>query len=309
MEINTFQQLPTAQVAQLLQAAGSKVCAFLLNGTTRWTLMEHPGLTREQFADVYLAAIPQRAIAIYQLIFAHGFETLITPSLDMPITERGERYLCMAAQGLAQLATHPAFLEFYANQQVRVRFYGDYRQHFHGTPYAYLSELFDEVMAKTAHHQRHRFFFGLLAQEPFSTVAALAVSAYQAEGVIPDQQALITHYYGEPVAPVDLCIGFGKLDGFHIPLLTTGKEHLYFTVSPSAYLDQTQLRAILYDHLYARPKADLDYFALSAERWGAIQQFYQANRGRTLGIGCREETGVWLPAPQVNLPSALSAVN
>jgi hypothetical protein len=209
----------------------------------------------------------------------------------------------MAAKGLAQLATHPAFLDFYATHQVRIRFYGDYQRHFRGTPYAYLSELFDAVMDKTRQHERHRFFFGLLAHDPLPTVAALAVQAYQKTGAVPDQSSLITGYYGEYIEPVDLCIGFGKFDGFHIPLLTTGKEHLYFTVSPSAYLDQPQLRAILYDHLYARPKAGVDYFSLPAERWCAIKQFYQANRGRTLGIGCRAPSGMWLPSPQVNLPT------
>ena len=40
--------------------------------------------------------------------------------------------------GMSLLATHPAFLEFYKTNGIRVHFYGDYRKQLDETPYAYI---------------------------------------------------------------------------------------------------------------------------------------------------------------------------
>ncbi len=107
-------------------------------------------------------------------------------------------------------------------------------------------------------------------------------------------------YYGEYVGPVDLFIGFDMLSAFDMPLVATGTEDLYFTVSPSLYLTQRQLRDILYDHLYAR-RGEPDYSDMSAREWDLMGDFYQANMERTLGVGM-ERGGVWYPLPQARLP-------
>ena len=62
--------------------------------------------------------------------------------------------------------------------------------------------------------------------------------------------------------PVELFIGFDKFTVFDMPLLTTGEEDLYFSVSPSPYMTIRQLRAILYDHLYVRRTPEPDYTTL-----------------------------------------------
>ena len=155
-----------------------------------------------------------------------------------------------------------------------------------------------------------------------TTVAGLAVRYYLEHGRVPDRRALVEMYYGEVVGPVDFFIGFGKLRAFDMPLVATGREDLYFTISPSLYLTQRQLRRILYDHLWARTrtKADLQpdevnaavdsrpgvqtgqTGELSADDLASMKRFYKANLGRTLGVGTRHQSGRWHPLPQVEAP-------
>ncbi len=304
MELETFQSLPVEEVARLVREAGPKACVFPTNGTRRWFMLEHSPAPMEDFVQAYLDVAGRRHIELYRLLFDHGLDMLLTPVFGLYHVERGEGYMQIAAEGLARLATHPDFLDFYKAYGVRVRFYGDYRRFFDPTPYAYISDLFDEATAQTLAHDRHRLFFGLFAHDATETVAELAVRYYVEHGRVPDKRALVEMYYGEYVEPVDLFIGFSKFRAFDMPLLTTGTEDLYFTVSPSPYLTERQLRGILYDHLYTR-RGEQDYAAMDADDWAWMKGFYRANLERTLGVGTKHKE-VWYPLPQVKLPTGFT---
>ncbi len=301
MDLQTFQNLPVEQIAQLVREAGTKVCVFPVKGTRRWFAMEYPTPAKEDYAAAYLNAIWGQHMVVYGSVFEHGVETLLTPSFDLPLMERGDVYMRMAAEGLAALTQSPDFLDFYNRHDVRVRFYGDYRTHLAETPYAYLIDLFDGLMARTAAHTRHRLFFGLFVHDATETVAELSVQYYQEQHTAPDKRALIERYYGEYVDPVDIFIGFSKLRAFDMPLLLTGRTDLYFTVSPSLYLTTDQLRGILYDHLYTRRRSSQhSYAALSSEDLEQMREFYHANIGNTIGVGEWHETWqCWTPSPEI----------
>ena len=88
-----------------------------------------------------------------------------------------------------------------------------------------------------------------------------------------------------------------------MPLVATGNEDLYFTIAPSLYLTEKQLRAILYDHLYTRPESETDYSNTTPEAWTFMKDFYRTNQGKTFGIGTRhKQGGFWYPLPQVEFP-------
>ncbi len=113
---------------------------------------------------------------------------------------------------------------------------------------------------------------------------------------------------GEYVEPVDFFIGFDRPAAFDMPLIATGSEDLYFTVSPSPYLDARTLRAILYDHLYARRIDEANYTALSPKDWQTLADFYAMNRRHVLGLGRKHESGnFWYPLPQVELPPHMAS--
>lgn len=304
MDLETFRGLPTEEVARLVRDAGPKVCAFPVNGSRRWFMLEHPPERVEILTSTYLDAMTWRQIELYQLLFDHGLDTLLSPLLGQDLMKRGEDYIHMAAEGLARLVTHPDFLDFYQAYEVRVRFYGGYRKFLGSTPYAYLCDLFDKAMAQTILHNRHRLFFGLFAHDATETVAEIAVRFYQEHGHPPHKCQIVEAYYGEHVEPVSIFIGFSKCRAYFMPLLTTGTEDLYFTVSPSPYLTERQLRDILYDHLYAR-RGGPDYTAMGPGDWGLMREFYWANLENTLGVGTKRG-GVWFPLPQVKLPAAFA---
>ncbi len=303
MEAETFFHLPTEEIAQMVRAAGPQVCGFPINGTRRWFMMEYEPRANDP-EERYVTAMCQSHVALYRMLFNHGIDTILAPVFGPDLLERGGEYTEMAVHGLARLAEHPAFLSFYDRYQVRVGFYGDYRKFLLPTPYAYLCDLFDGITEQTRTHSQHRLLYGVCAHDPVQTVSELSVQHYQASGHAPDKSILIQLYYGMDVSPLSLFIGFDKFCVFDMPLITTGNEDLYFTVSPSLYLTERQLREILYDHLFTRRVEETDYSDLTRDDAELMRRFYHANRGRTLGIGAQQPHGrYWYPLPQVQLPA------
>lgn len=294
-----FYSLPRAQMAQLVQAGGLRVAALPINGTRRWFMLEHPAEGSEfqarfkEYSDITAC----KYIELFKLIFDQGIHTLLTPQFGSELLTRGETYAQMTTQALAYLATHPPFLKFYDDYQVRVRFYGDYRRAFANTPYAYLIDLFDEVTQRTLNYDAHRLFYGVCANDATEALAGLAVHYHNLHSRVPDRRTLVELYYGEYVDPLNLFIGFDKFSMFDTPLLAIGEEDLYFTVAPTLYLTERQLREILYDHLYTRRVPE-------SARWDTLAEFYQLNQHVTLGVG-RQRDGFWFPSTQVTIPKAL----
>jgi len=293
MDIKTFLKLPTEEVAKIVRAHGPKVCVFPINGTRRWFLMENER-SSDDYASAYLPAIIENHIGLYKLFFEHGIETLLTPALGTDLWERGDEYVQMVAEGFAALANHPKFLAFFDQYQVRANFYGDYRKFLSKTNYSHLLETFDAVKEKTAQNDQCKLFFGLFASDATESVAELSVAYYQQHGVIPNKQKIIELYYGEYVQPVNFFVGFDKFSVYDMPLLASGFEDLYFTVSPSAYLSQNQLREILFDHIYSRSVEEPEYLEMSEDAWESMKTFYKVYRETTLGIGVIKD-GIWYP--------------
>lgn len=301
MDIRAFQDLQLSEVARIVRSDGPKVCVFPINGTRRWFMLEHSVTDEEDPAGAYCDVAARRHIELYRLFFDHGVDTLLTPIFGPDLLERGESYAKMAIEGLALLATHDDFVGFYDAYQVRVRFYGDYRRFFESTLYAYLPDLFDAAAAQTSTYDRHRLFFGVCAHDATDSIARLAVQYHSEHGCIPDKRTLVEMYYGEYVEPVDFFVGFDKFCVFDMPLVGTGNEDLYFTIRPSPYLSERQLRHILYDHLYSRRGGDPDYSIMSSDDWSLMKDFYRGNIDRTMGVGIRRGQ-IWYPLPQVELP-------
>lgn len=295
MEIETFLQLPVEEVAQLVKANGPKVCVFPINGTRRWFTLEYGQRRWEDPVQAYMDLASENHIGLYRLFFEHGVETLITPAFGPDLLLRSDEYVRrVGAGGLARLAEHPTFLNFYDEYDVRVHFYGDHRRFLAGTEFEYLSDLFDAATERTKGHQRYRLFFGIFANDATQTIAEYSAHVFEQHGRVPDKRELIEMYYGEYVEPVSFFIGFDRFSVFDMPLLATGDEDLYFTISPSPYMDQSQLRRILFDHIYARRSSVSEYTHLHPEQLQRLQDFYSIHRQHILGTG-RVLDGIWIP--------------
>jgi tuberculosinol/isotuberculosinol synthase len=302
MDIETFQQLSIEEVARLVRATGPKVCGFPINGTRRWFALEHAdevGLGHL----AYIRRAGDRTIEVCRTFFDHGIDTLLIPIFGSAVASRGPDYQPLIEPGLCFFATDPAMLDFYDAYDVRVGLYGDARRQYPGLSRAW--DAFSAIAERTAHHRRHRLFYGACAEDPTETIAQLSLEHYQRHGQLPNKRQIVEAYYGVDVEPLSFCIGFEPMAMFDLPLIASGMEDLYFMVSPSLYLDGYTLRAILYDHLYERRTLD-NYSHFTLTDWAMLDQFYRLNRHHVIGIGKQAEWGGWWsPLPQVILPDAV----
>lgn len=306
MEFEAFQALPTCEVARLVHEKGPRVVVFPINGTRRWFMLEHGNQAESFSMEAYMKITWERQIALYKLFFEHGVKTLLTPIFGPELLNRGRDYAQMIKPGLLWINENKELLEFYHDFKVRVRVYGDTVRYLTGTAYEDALISFEALAARTAENTQHRLFFGVCAHDAAETVAEIGLQFHRQYGRLPNKEEIITIYYGELVEPVDIFIGFDRPSAFDMPLLSTGEEDLYFTVSPSPYLDQYLLRSILYDHLYSRPVSE-QYSELSAESWQILAQFYTKNRHQVLGVGKKSADGsFWYPLPQVLLTEVLT---
>jgi tuberculosinol/isotuberculosinol synthase len=291
----TFVNLPAIEIAKIVQGTGPQTCVFPINGTRRWYLLEHGNETHPNPIEDYIEITGQRHIETFKLFFQHGLDTLITPIFGGEILNRGEDYMDrIAVAGMARLATNTDFLSFYEKYDVRVHFYGDYHQQFTGTPYAHLPDIFDRISKHTAHHQHYRLFYGVFANDATERTAEISIRFFQKNNRLPTRRDLIELYYGEYIEKANIFIGFEKFNVFDYPMLGWGEESLYFTVAPSLYLGDRQLRNILYDYLYLRPVQDPDYAVMPEQDFEAMRQFYAINRETTFGVG-EMRGGIWYP--------------
>ena len=304
MDLQSFLNLPTEEVASIVRASGSKVCVFPINGTRRWFTLEYGD---QEWADpiaAYMDITGKRHIELYKLFFDHGIDTLVTPVIGPEILATRNAYMQkIGVDGLARFATHPDFLSFYEEHCVRARFYGDYRKYLGGTPYESLSATFDGLIDTTRQNNRFRLFFGAFADNlnATQTVAELSVKYFQEHGEVPTREKIIEMYYGEYVGKANIFIGFDRLAVFDYPLINWGEEDLYFMVAPSLYMDEQHLRVILFDHLFTRRTKELEYEDASPEDLQWIKRYYYLNKDIVLGSGTIQH-GIWLLDQEVKLP-------
>ena len=299
-DLSQFLNLPVDEVASLVRAAGPKVAVFPINGTRRWFALEHAAAAQgDDPITAYMDISQSRHIELYRLFFDHGVDTLLTPVFGSELFRRGDDYVRrIGMAGIARLAQHPEFLKFYDDYGVRVRFYGDYRRELAGTDFAPLIDIFDEAARRTRTYERARLFLGVFASDATEAAAALAVAFYREQAKAPTHRELVEMYYGEYVEPASFFIGFDKLSAFDYPLLASGEEDLYFTLAPSPYLTERQLREILFDHLYTRRAEEPDYSELTPDDWAWMKSFYNAHQEHTYGVGALH-SGIWIPSEQL----------
>jgi tuberculosinol/isotuberculosinol synthase len=298
-------------VARLVRADGPKVCVFPINGTRRWFMLEHPEEAAGKALDTYLEIAGEQLVRLYDLFFGHGVDTLLIPVFGPDLMERGDEYMQqVVGQGLQWFTHDQSLWDFCRLREVRVRIYGDARRYLKSSYYVETLNAFEEAIeSHTAEHNRHRLFFGVCAHDPTEQVAEIAIQCFQENNRPPNRREVVEAYYGEYVEPVDFFIGFDRPAAFDMPLVATGSEDLYFTVSPSLYLDAYTLRSILHDHIFTRHVDEVSYEEISPLDWQVLDSFYALNRRSVLGLGHRHSSGhFWFPLPQVKLPDELKVV-
>jgi hypothetical protein len=286
MNLNAFLDAPTAEIAEIVREQGPRVCVLPVNGTRRWFVLEKGVVPDKNNAEELVKATGDELRRLIGVLFDYGVETVISPVYGGELSEeRGREYRRMAIQGL-KLLTQQDFQEFYATKGIRVRFYGDYLRYFEDE--ADLLDSIHRTEISTAGYTRHRLFYGVCGESAVSIITKHAVKV----GHALSHQEAIKAFYGESISLADLFIGFDAPTAFDMPLLDKGGVDLYFTLSPSPYLDRATLRTIVYDWIFIRNDEVLEYQSLNPEEFEYMRNYYQVNRRFVVGLGTYRN-GVW----------------
>lgn len=262
------------------------------NGTRRWYLLRRPD---DPAGHDYIATIIRHQAEQHRLVFAHGVRAIAAPHFGAELLRRGEAYTRTVLGGLLRLGDDPVNREMF-DSGVRIRFYGDYEEVLDTPTYRPMLEACASLSAATASGDGPLLLIGLFADAPYPKLARLSVEFAQEHGRPPGRKELIEAYYGLAVPDLSLYLGFSQPALFDVPLITTGDEDLYATLTPSADLTERQLREILYDHLVTRRMPEDDYEAMSDEALKALAEYNERHKGVTLGIGDVDPlTGIWNP--------------
>ena len=129
-----FLQLPAGDLAALVKASGQKVCVFPVNGTRRWFLLEHAEKIRDDFFEAYMNTSIRNHVELCAMLFDHGIDIILAPVFGRELMNRGDEYTQrVGIDGLVRTATDKNYRKFFEQYNVRVSFYGDYRDVLTGT--------------------------------------------------------------------------------------------------------------------------------------------------------------------------------
>jgi len=275
MELSTFLTIPRTEV----QPVAPRTVVWAAGGTRRYAVLQ--GIA----GDDYYAWALERQLDGAALLLDHGVRTLFMPIIGPPqIREVGhyrERLLPM--QQL--LISKPALLR-YAALNCRVRLLG------HETLPG-LSDIATTLEQATANLQQATIWWVFIEDE-HALVSAMLRAAVAAQA--STWAEAVRAYYGEDLAPVDVFIGFGKLEaGYLLPPLLGEQADLYWAESPSYAMTEADVRRIIWDHRFARQT----WMAEKNQRYAGIVDSplpdYYA-RHDILGIG-QTIHGFWRPQP------------
>lgn len=178
----------------------------------------------------------------------------------------------------------PAMLDFYQEQQWRVRLLGT-------EPLPGLHATAERLYQTDRNGQQHLWWYIVPDQE----TAWQTIFQATKQTAISTRSEAIQTIYGQPIAPAELFISFGKpmLNAHVVPPLLVGELQCYWTQKPGYDLSEAEFRQILYDFAYTRQTWQSD----KTERTKAALEFRQHwKRGPILGLG--QQLGpFWYPQP------------
>jgi hypothetical protein len=292
-----FNQLPAEAVAAL---ATPKVIVYAPGGTSRWFFLKHSqgqiGYSQEQKFEQYARLVLERMVEHAGMMCADGVDTVFLVGFVPGQEARTEDYNRNAARFFHALAD-AQMRRAYDEQDLGVRFRG----------------VWDEVAKKLGREDvlaemkrieeetsdRKKWVVWLTGNDQDvipPSVLPLVVEHYQQHGTLADRATLTEAYYGRSLAKVDIFLGHNKpsVDSMTPPLLSL--SDVYFSVTPSLFMEREQWRSILYDYLYLRRGHFRNYEVVTAEALGELKDFYDQHWGAVMGVGERHEpTQTWRP--------------
>ena len=297
-EVPSLAEFLTWDAEQLRPLLLNKSLIFSPGGSSRWYFLEHGdaqvGYYDKAIFQEYTRLTLNRILEIAHMMFIDGIKTILVFGLPPKQSIRIEAYKQLFGEGIRVLF-NDATKKLYKNYDIAVSFRGPWSLVMQE---AGISELFEasQSLENETLGRNNKLIWSTEDDAIPASVIPFLVDYYAKTGQIPDTASLCNIYYGHSFSHVDIFISNNKpnLQGQIPPLLTVGD--VYFTISPSLYMDKQQWRSILYDHLFARKKTYRKYTAMSPETIDEMRLFYRVNKGATLGVGSfHEASQTWRP--------------
>ena len=296
LSVAEFQQWSTAEIQA---ATRGKSVIFSPGGSSRWYFMEHgdvrQGYLQHDLFQDYANMILQRILEIVHIMMSDGVDAVYVVAITPKIDQRTESYRQFIADGLRAMV-NAAAQDLYEQYQMHVKFCGGWESILEANGIGDVLQSFKQVEKETAQTGRPRLIWCAEDKPLPDRLLPFVRQHLDRHDSLPDRETLAELYYGETGIHTDIFIGNNKpsIEGQIPPLLTLGD--LYFTVSPSLYLDRQSWRSILYDHLFCRRVSYRDYTKITSESMAELRDFYHTNQTSVLGIGMFDDiTQTWRP--------------
>lgn len=277
MEFSEFASLPAPDVAAVVlhHVAHPLGVAIPFNGTRRWYMSTFQKDAAELYTETYLERVFCQMMAVMDMMFADGVQTIYTPIIGRDLAQRGQDYMRFGVQAVAQVVSDAA-RKWYDTRQIEALCYGET---------SLLPRGIQMMLEHLPIHDDalHRLRYGVFADRPLTDIIAHTLRLQHTGNKPPTAEQVIKSYYGGAATPVSMWIGSDQPTIFDVPLVVHGNTALYFLQFPTLYLDQPSWRRLLYDYVFIR---------------GDQETLYPDNiatEKHITGLGRRQD-GYWVPS-------------
>lgn len=289
--------MPPQEVAGF---ADGRVVVYAPGGTSRWYFLEYgdvaQGYGREEHFRDYARRSLGRIVEQVGMMCADGIYTVLVVGFVSGQDARTEDYNRNVAQ-FFHFLTDSETRQVYDLHGVGVQFRGVWQDVARRLG---RDDVLDDMRTlEQDTNDRPSQLVWLTSDDRDVVPASLMPSftRYYAEtGEVMTREALCELYYGRQMSKVDIFLGHNKLSLANLipPLMMPGD--LYFSVTPSLYMNPEMWRAVLYDHLFARHGHFRDYGSILPSAVEELRAFYQDHQGVIFGVGDQHEASqTWRP--------------
>lgn len=276
-----------------------KSLIFSPGGSSRWYFMEYGDtqkgyLDRETFLE-YSRRTLNRILEATHMMMVDGIETVFVIAFTPQFDKRDSKYQAVMGDGLSLMVDEET-TTLYEEYGMHVKFRGMWETVLGHYGQQTMYDKFCDIEKITAKNNRPRLIWCIQDKPIPDSLMTVVQDHIRHEGEMPDKQTLAHEYYGETNTDTPLFIGNNKpsIGGQLPPFLSPGD--LYFTVSPTLYLNQTVWRNILFDHLFARQVTYRNYTDIDPDALRELREFYQTNQSSVIGVGqFNNATQTWRP--------------
>jgi len=306
MDREKFLALTPGEITGLLDRHQKPRTGVFVPDGTRHLVMCRTHLSPEadEFYPAYARLFAGALKECLTIFFDHGLKYLFFPLFGSSLLERKGRFQTVTIPAVyREVFQGEAWFSFFQEKGIRVKAYGDLSKlDLIDALHLDMKEGVRQLVEKTAHHNRHTLLFGFLSDNtPGFEMPQQIIDFSQVHHRAPNQEEMLTLYYGEPIPPADFIILSHKLSLRPLPpLISLHTPRIYFFPAPG-FLSLTvqNYRRLLYDIIFRdSPLAPIDSPQAEQTSLDNLDKFYFSHKDTIIGI---QEKLIGLPEPNISV--------